>query len=219
MIPKILHYIWLGGNKTDLAKKCIDSYHKYLKDYEIKEWNESNIDISNYDPFLKECYKEYYDKKKFAFCSDIARLYILKEFGGFYVDADVEFIKPMPECIREIPCLCRSNPTQEIGNGYIWGCEKEDGLVTASIRWFSEHLQKNKRYHGFGWIFNNILQAFFKKFGYSIGIKDTQDLLGYRVYSADYFCTFNYATKKLEKTNNSIAIHHFASSWCRKSGK
>ena len=216
MIPKILHYIWLG-EKTALAKKCIASYSKYLKDYKIIEWNETNIDITNYDPVLKENYEYYYNKKRYAFCSDIARLYILKEFGGFYVDADLEFIKSIPESVREMPCLCRCNPTQEIGNGYIWGCEKEDPFVITCIRWFSEHLSKFKSSHGSVWIFNNIIQRFFKLFGYDLSNKETQDIIGYRIYSADYFCTFNFGNKKIEKTKNSIAIHHFASSWVLRS--
>lgn len=214
MIPKVLHYIWLGGNKTALADKCIKSYRKYLTDYDIKEWNESNIDTSNYDHVLKKYYEEFYNKKKYAFCSDIARLYVLKEYGGFYVDTDVEFVRTMPECIREIPCLCRSTVTQEIGNGYIWGCEKEDPLINACIRWYSEHLLKFNKNHGSIWIFNSILQNFFKRFGYDKTSSKTQDVLEYRIYSADYFCAINPSKKKIEKTENTIALHHFASSWC-----
>lgn len=213
MIPKILHYIWLGGKKTPLVEKCIRTYYKYLKDYEIIEWNESNIDTSRYDPILKNSYDVFYSRKQYAFCSDIARLYILKEYGGFYVDADMEFIRTMPEYIREIPCLCRCNPTQEIGNGYIWGCEKEDPFVITCIRWFSEHLTLYSKTYGSAWIFQSIIQRFFRLFGYELSNKETQDVIGYRVYSADYFCGWNYGKKRLEKTENTVAIHHFESSW------
>ena len=45
MIPKIIHYVWLGGGaKTPSVKRCIASWHKVMPDYEIKEWNESNFD-------------------------------------------------------------------------------------------------------------------------------------------------------------------------------
>lgn len=219
MIPKILHYIWLGENKTPLAKKCIASYPKYLKDYSIIEWNESNIDLSKFSKTLKEKYQFFYEKKRYAFCSDIARLYILKEYGGFYVDADVEFIKPIPDAIREIPCLGRCHPTQEIGNGFIWGCEKEDAFVTACIRWFDEHLQRYSLSYGSGWIFNNIMRQFFSIFCYDKYNKETQDIIGYRVYPADYFCAMNYNIHKIEKTENTIAIHHFAYSWASKNKK
>ena len=38
-IPKIIHYCWFGRNPLPpMAVKCIDSWKKYLPDYEIKEW-------------------------------------------------------------------------------------------------------------------------------------------------------------------------------------
>ena len=47
MIPKIIHYCWFGGNPLpEDAKKCIESWKKFLPDYEIKEWNESNFDVN-----------------------------------------------------------------------------------------------------------------------------------------------------------------------------
>lgn len=48
MIPKIIHYVWLGGGaKTPSVKRCIASWHKVMPNYEIKEWNESNFDINS----------------------------------------------------------------------------------------------------------------------------------------------------------------------------
>lgn len=57
MIPKIIHYCWFGGNPLpELAIKCIESWKKYLPDYEIKEWNESNFDI-NCCAYVREAYE------------------------------------------------------------------------------------------------------------------------------------------------------------------
>lgn len=72
-IPKIIHYVWLGrGEKSEKIKHCIESWKKFLPDYEIKEWNEDNFDI-NYNDFTKQSY----DKKMYAFTSDVVRLYAL----------------------------------------------------------------------------------------------------------------------------------------------
>lgn len=47
MIPKIIHYCWFGYNKKPgLIKKCIASWRKYMPDWEIREWNESNYDVT-----------------------------------------------------------------------------------------------------------------------------------------------------------------------------
>ena len=86
MIPKKIHYVWFGrGEKSDKIKHCIESWKKYLPDYEIKEWNEDNFDY-NYNDFTRKAYKE----KKWAYVSDVARLYALYHEGGIYMDTDVE---------------------------------------------------------------------------------------------------------------------------------
>lgn len=213
MIHKTLHYIWLGGDKPELIKQCISSWKRYLKDYEITEWNESNIDISNYDPILKQFWEESYTNKKYAFCSDITRLYIMRDNGGVYVDTDVEFIKPLSDSFLDTPFLCRNNPTQEINNGCIWADIKDSKLASACIRWFAERLQTRKESYGTGWIFNRILDSYFIMFGYDRHIKDTQDVVGYKIYPTDFFCPMNIMNKGLYKTENTISIHHYMKSW------
>ncbi len=90
-IPKILHFVWVGGKpKPPLVLRCIESWKKYCPDYEIKEWNENNFDINSH-----QYTKESYGLKKWAFVSDYIRLFALKEYGGVYVDSDLEIYKPI----------------------------------------------------------------------------------------------------------------------------
>ena len=84
MIPKIIHYCWFGREPLpDYANKCIASWQNYMPDYELKLWNEDSFDI---DSFLYT--KEAYGCKKYAFVSDVARLFALKKDGGIYLDVD-----------------------------------------------------------------------------------------------------------------------------------
>ena len=86
MIPKIIHYCWFGrGEKPELVQRCIESWRKFCPDYEIVEWNEDNFDI-NICQYTREAYRA----KKWAFVSDLARLIIVYENGGIYLDTDVE---------------------------------------------------------------------------------------------------------------------------------
>lgn len=91
MIPKIIHYCMFGGKPLpDEVKYYISTWQKYCPDYEIKEWNESNFDV-NQNQYCREAY----ETKKWAFVSDYARLKILYEYGGIYMDTDVEVCKPL----------------------------------------------------------------------------------------------------------------------------
>ena len=114
MIPKVIHYCWFGRNPLPpLAIKCIESWKKYLPDYEIREWNEDNFDV-NIVPYTQEAYQV----KKYAFVSDYARFWILYKYGGIYFDTDVEVIKPLDDIIARGPFM---------------GCEREGVATTDSI--------------------------------------------------------------------------------------
>ena len=91
MIPKVIHYCWFGrGKMPEMALKCIESWKKYLPEYKIKEWNEDNFDLDMY-PYVREAY----DNRKFAFVTDVVRLYALYNEGGIYMDTDVEVLKSL----------------------------------------------------------------------------------------------------------------------------
>lgn len=80
----------------EIATKCIQSWKKYLPDYEIKLWNEDNFDV-NITPYTSEAYKA----GKYAFVSDYARFWILYNYGGLYFDTDVELINPIDDIVEQ----------------------------------------------------------------------------------------------------------------------
>ena len=86
MIPKIIHYCWFGkGLMPKSQKDCIKGWQKLMPDYQFMRWDETNFDV-NFCPYTKESYK----KKKYAFVADVARMVALAEYGGVYLDTDVE---------------------------------------------------------------------------------------------------------------------------------
>ena len=93
MIPKKIHYCWFGGKpKSGLYRRCIESWKRLCPDYEIIE---VNFDLGRY-PYLQWCY----DRGKWAFISDFARLIILKEQGGIYLDTDVELLRTLDGLLK-----------------------------------------------------------------------------------------------------------------------
>lgn len=92
MIPRVIHYIWLGGKPKPLqARMCINSWRRWLPDYDIVEWNEDNLDlteIARSNRFFAECMR----LGLWSFASDYLRLYVLWVYGGVYLDTDVEVV-------------------------------------------------------------------------------------------------------------------------------
>ena len=95
-IPKIIHYCWFGGGSISAeSQKCMESWKKYCPDYKIIEWNEQNFDIST-----NRYAQQAYEAKKYAFVSDYVRLAVLYEYGGIYLDTDVELVRPLDELLE-----------------------------------------------------------------------------------------------------------------------
>lgn len=91
MIPKIIHYVWVGDKeKPEFVLKCIESWKKYCPDYEIIEWNNEK-----FEKIKNEYSQQAYENKKWAFVSDYIRLYALYHYGGIYLDTDVEITQNM----------------------------------------------------------------------------------------------------------------------------
>lgn len=85
MIPKIIHYCWLGRAPLPLlAEECIASWKKHMPDWEYMRWDETNFDIAAAPLYVQQAY----EARKFAFVSDYVRLWALERFGGLYMDID-----------------------------------------------------------------------------------------------------------------------------------
>jgi len=91
MIPKIIHCVWLSGSeKPAIYRMCVESWRKYMPDYKIMEWSLLNLpdDILSH-PYVKGAIRY----KKWAYATDVIRLWALKTYGGIYLDMDVVVYK------------------------------------------------------------------------------------------------------------------------------
>lgn len=94
-IPKIIHYVWVGdSNLSPLAKQSIVSWKKYLPDYELKFWDETN------SPMQHHYVQTMYARKKWAFVADYIRFWALKNEGGIYLDTDTEVLKSFDDLLN-----------------------------------------------------------------------------------------------------------------------
>lgn len=94
-IPKTIHSFWFSKeNKPQKYKKCIDSWKKYCPEYQIIEWNADSYDVNK-----NEYMKKAYEMRKWAFVSDFARLDVIYQYGGIYLDMDVELLKSLDDLL------------------------------------------------------------------------------------------------------------------------
>jgi hypothetical protein len=207
MIPKKIHYCWFGrGQMPELALKCIESWKKYLPEYEIKEWNEDNFDLDLY-PYVREAY----DNRKFAFVTDVVRLYALYHEGGVYMDTDVEVLKPLDPFLNHTAFSGFENATQ-VPTG-IMASEKGGVWAKENLDYYNgRHFLKED---GSIDIETNVI--IITDYMLKCGLKQNntyQDFPGLiTFYPNDYFCPKSYVDGKIYKTDNTVTIHHFAGSW------
>lgn len=212
-IPKIIHYCWFGGKELpELAVKCIESWKKYLPDYEIKRWDETNFDL-NSNTYVKEAY----ENKKWAFITDYVRLYVLKKYGGIYMDTDVEVIKNLDEFLNLKAFSGFENDTQ-IPTGII-ASEKNGRWVTEQLKYYdNRHFVLEDG--SFDYTTNVVTITNITKEMFPLKEKNSfQDFGDVTFYPKDYFCPKDHLTNKINLTKNTYCIHHFAASWLKPSAK
>ena len=207
MIPKVIHYCWFGHKPLPkLALKCIESWKKYLPDYEIKEWNESNFDIN-----IVQYTKEAYATKKYAFVSDYARFWILYKYGGLYFDTDVEVIRPIDDIIAK---------------GSFMGHENEltvnPGLGLSAVPRLSFYKEILDLYATLNFVnktgtlnLTTVVEYTTRKL-LKYGLNDEnkiQEVANIYIYPIDYFNPISVQDGKLRITDNTRTIHHYAQSW------
>lgn len=207
-IPKKIHYCWFGNKeKPGIVKKCIESWENILIDYEIIEWNENNFNIES-NKFVKEAY----DAGKFAFVSDYVRVYALYNYGGIYLDTDVEIYKEFSEDI--------------LSNDSFWGFEEKNFIATSTIgaqkgnkliKKFLDSYDGKSFYKLNGEIdtLTNvaIVSDIIREFGINLdGSYQKIDKIA-TFYPQEYFSPYDYINCYSKENEDTYAIHHFYKSW------
>ena len=219
-IPKIIHYCWFGRNPLpESAVKCIESWRKYMPDYEIREWNEDNFDV-NIIPYTAEAYSV----GKYAFVSDYASFWILYRYGGIYFDTDVEVIKPIDDIVAKgafmgIEVMCRVIPEDLVGYPMI-----APGLgigATAGMEFYRKMLNFYSDLHFLrddGSIIEGTVVSHTTRMLVKEGLQkspEMQQIAGIWIYPVDYFNPFDDITGRLKKTENTRSIHWYARTWIK----
>lgn len=207
MIPKTIHYCWFGRNpKPKLALKCIKSWKKKCPDYEIIEWNEDNFDISKAPLYVRQAYEE----KKWAFVTDYVRLWAMVNFGGIYMDTDVEAKKSFDGFLKH-RAFSGFEDEVNVSTG-IMACEKNFPLFREFLNYYDDASFYDSN-GNITYVTNvEIITDICVKKGL-LRNNTLQNIEGFVLYPKDVFCPVSYHTLKLERTKETVTIHWFAGSW------
>lgn len=206
-IPKVIHYMWLGKKEMpEKWKVCIDSWKTYCPDYEIQRWDESNYDIHK-NQYMSQAYHA----GMYGFVPDYARLDILYQYGGIYMDTDVQLIKNLDDMLYQ-DAFCGVEKWQTLNFGGLSGSVKGSNAIEKMLEererlsFFNTDGSKNMNTCGY---FDTLTAM---KYGYRITGKN-QKILDMNIYSYDYFHPYDYMSGQLAKTLNTYSIHHFNGGW------
>jgi hypothetical protein len=96
MIPRILHYVWVGGRPLpEKARINIATWRRFCPDFEIRAWTDANVAFDQ--PYLARCRA----LGHWANASNFLRLEKLVEHGGVYLDVDIMMRRPLLPLLRD----------------------------------------------------------------------------------------------------------------------
>lgn len=134
MIPKVIHYCWFGeGEYSPLMLTCLNSWEKNLPGWSIKKWDEKNSPIHH--PFLKKALKD----KEYAFASDYMRVYVLYNYGGVYLDTDIEILKNIENLLNNDFFIAYENSDESLIGTAVIGSKSKHIIVKKTLEWYERN--------------------------------------------------------------------------------
>ena len=132
-IPKSIHYCWFGkGKMPERFCKNIETWKKQCPDYEIIRWDEENYDISK-NQYIRQAY----EAGKWSFVSDYARVDIINENGGIYLDTDVEVLKSY-DPLLQFDMFCGFETDRFVNFGIGFGAEKGNRVLEEILELYRD---------------------------------------------------------------------------------
>jgi hypothetical protein len=210
MIPATLHYIWIGGKPLpERFRANLETWRRLNPDFAIREWNESNLDWSS--RYMRAAYMFGYWPR----VANLARLQVLKEHGGIYLDVDIEMVRPLRPLLDNA-CFVGfqdSGPNANWVNNAVIGATPNhwfvDFCIARLLRTFTGVEQMDSR-HGPG----NITQALIEC-GMAAYDERGTTVRDVRVYPRGAFYPYHWeeAFDPSVVTAETFLVHHWARSW------
>lgn len=196
LIPKIFHRIWLGPNP--MPQEFVEygeSFKRLHPDWKFELWTSlrlpSLINRSLFD-------RGWHWSEK----SDIVRYEVLDQFGGFYVDTDVECVKSFNDLLQW-EFICGQQPPDYISTA-IMGCEPHNLITSTIIKEFPASFKERP---------NDYMRRSVDILQRTISLHRHKLNLQVEPPSTFFPYNWNEMHRKGERFPDAHAIHHWAGSW------
>lgn len=198
MIPKIIHYCWLSNDDIPVdLQRCMDTWQEKLIDYKFIKW-----DFSIFEKDSSVWVSEAFENKKYAFACDYIRLFALYNYGGIYMDMDIEVLKKFDDLLDSKYMMAKERPNQIWIEAGCMGAEKGSSFIKDCLDYY-----KDRHFVNEAGVFEDtplpqIMARVYEDKKYSFNLYDWQT-----------FTCKSYITGDVTTINSSYAIHHFVGSW------
>lgn len=211
MIPKIIHYCWLSDDAIpeDLLS-YIDNWKKIMPEYQFVLWDKERFDINSVD-WVKEAYYA----KKYAFAADYIRLYAVYNYGGIYLDSDVDVIKSFDPLLH-FPYFFGLEFNNRLIEAATFGAEPKNKWIKRCLDYYKDrHFVNNKGAYD---------QVVLPKIMKSILLDESKPVIHtympeiynpnlLNVFSWDFFSPKSFYSDRIVVSDNTFSIHCFKTAW------
>lgn len=139
MIPKIIHFIWLGNLPIPTT---VSDWGLMNPSWKIMIWNEKMI--SKHLKLINNSIYNQIDANKYNQKSDLLRLEILYRYGGIYVDVDIVCLKPIDTLINKTTDTFFIQEKLGLISNSVIGCTPKNKIILKLVKNLGVNFDKSK---------------------------------------------------------------------------
>jgi mannosyltransferase OCH1-like enzyme len=210
VIPKLIHYTWVGPRPFPAeGKENLERWRALCPDYDFQFWTDANIDFSA--RFVREAYAA----KAWNRVSNYVRMSALVRMGGIYLDHDVELRRPLDtllanRCFLGFQTL--DPDARDFVNGAVLGAEAGHPFIVRVRQELDAMDGRVDVASGSG---PGLLSRIVREAGVVSPSNDVVEVAGITVYPPRTFYPYEWTETFSEAvvTPDTIAIHRWAHLW------
>ena len=211
MIPKIIHYVWVGPQPLpDIDRRRVDAWRNLLPDWEIRSWGNDDVDFSS--RYLRAAYAV----RAWNRVSDYMRVDVLSRFGGVYLDTDVDLIQSLDPLLNHgafVGFQAGDELPDEMVNGAVFGAKPNHWLPTRLRDYLDDQLDGSTNSGSFSG--PGLLTKMLRERGLQSSSEAPLQIDDLTIFPKPVFYPYSWLEQYSEDviTTETFAVHRWAATW------